>query len=652
MTLTSLEICGGAGGQALGLEQAGFEHVAVVDNDPDSCETLRRNRPGWKVVEQDLRGLDGRQFRGVDLLCGGVPCFIAGTMILTAGGYIPIEQVTTDDLVLTHRGVWKRVTRIMTKPHSALWEIQAGQKIVTTPGHPFYVRSQRAQWDNAQQRTTRAIDDPRWVEASNLNRNHRVGHVMPPIEQPSETRGSWWWLAGRYLADGWPARRAKTGAGNPVASEQGRIVIACGPGKEDELRKQLDAAGLRASEVRERAVLKLHIHGQEFYWWCQRFGHGASEKSLPGDALALPPALARHLLEGYLAGDGHLGRGGWEARTASKALALGLVMLAHRARDAAASIMEVKTPDTHVIEGRTVQQRPSWRVTIPLANRSHIIDGNYAWRLVKQSRFMGSIARVYNISVDEDESYIADGVIVHNCQPFSVGGLQLGVADERNLFPEALRLIEEAEPRGVLLENVKGLGGPKFDGFRALIITRLEQQGYQVWWNLELASAHGVPQLRPRMVLIALKWPWATAFRWPADPVTPTTAGLALYDLMKAGRWPGAAHWALERCNAIAPTLVGGSRKHGGPDLGPTRARAAWAKLGVNGGSVAEQAPGAIYPLDHMPRLTPRMMARLQGFPDDWEFAGGKTSVCRQIGNAFPPPVARDLGAAIREALQ
>lgn len=310
MTLTSLEICGGAGGQALGLEQAGFEHVAVVDNDPDSCATLRANRPGWKVVEQDLRELDGHQYRDIDLLCGGVPC-----------------------------------------------------------------------------------------------------------------------------------------------------------------------------------------------------------------------------------------------------------------------------------------------------------------------------------------------------SPFTVAGQQLGVADERNMFPEALRLATEIKPWAIMLENVKGLGEPRFDSFRAEVISVLRDLGYVVWWRLELASTHGVPQLRPRMVLIAMRWPYAGRFRWPTAVTVPQTAGVALYDLMKADGWPGAAHWALERCTAIAPTLVGGSKKHGGPDLGPTRARAAWEKLGVNGGSVAGQAPGPLHPIDHLPRLTPRMMARLQGFPDDWEFTGTKTSVCRQIGNAFCPPVAKDLGTAIREAL-
>ena len=74
MALSSLEICAGAGGQALGLEWAGFDHACLVEIEPPACATLRINRPHWNVVEGDLRVFDGRPFRGIDLLAGGVPC--------------------------------------------------------------------------------------------------------------------------------------------------------------------------------------------------------------------------------------------------------------------------------------------------------------------------------------------------------------------------------------------------------------------------------------------------------------------------------------------------------------------------------------------------------------------------------------------------
>ncbi|MBR1767055.1 MAG: DNA cytosine methyltransferase [Bacteroidales bacterium] len=71
----SLEICAGAGGQALGLEQAGFEHVALVEYEQEYCDCLRANRPAWNVICQDLHKFDGTKYRGqIDLLSGGVPC--------------------------------------------------------------------------------------------------------------------------------------------------------------------------------------------------------------------------------------------------------------------------------------------------------------------------------------------------------------------------------------------------------------------------------------------------------------------------------------------------------------------------------------------------------------------------------------------------
>jgi DNA (cytosine-5)-methyltransferase 1 len=237
------------------------------------------------------------------------------------------------------------------------------------------------------------------------------------------------------------------------------------------------------------------------------------------------------------------------------------------------------------------------------------------------------------------------------CPPFSIAGKQLGAGDERDLFGQALRLAGQARPRAVLLENVRGLAGRRFDGYRGQVLARLHELGYQTWWQQINASEHGVPQLRPRLVLIALRRPWSDRFGWPAPSATPpATVGHTLRDLMAARGWPGAPDWAAAAAG-IAPTIVGGSRKHGGPDLGPTRARQAWAALGVDGLGVADAAPGPGWPPGQPPRLTVRMVARLQGFPDSWEFAGRKTAAYRQVGNAFPPPVARALGIAIHRAL-
>ena len=109
-----------------------------------------------------------------------------------------------------------------------------------------------------------------------------------------------------------------------------------------------------------------------------------------------------------------------------------------------------------------------------------------------------------------------------------------------------------------------------------------------------------------------------------------------------------AGHWR-DHADLIAPTVVGGSKKHGGPDLGPTRAKKAWASLGVDGLGIADAAPDRDF--EGMPRLTVRMVARIQGFPDEWGFWGRKTAAYRQVGNAFPPPVAFAVAAAISKAI-
>lgn len=232
------------------------------------------------------------------------------------------------------------------------------------------------------------------------------------------------------------------------------------------------------------------------------------------------------------------------------------------------------------------------------------------------------------------------------CPPFSKAGRQLGGDDERDLFPVALNLVEAINPKAVMLENVRGLLDPKFADYRAGVEKRLSRN-YQVAWRLLNASDFGVPQLRPRVIMVAIRNDQGV-FSWPEPDVPPVTVGKALGKLMGQNGWEGARDWA-RQANKVAPTLVGGSKKHGGPDLGPTRARAAWAALGVDGRTIAEEAPPAGF--TGVPRLTVEMAARLQGFPADWHFVGRKTHAYRQVGNAFPPPVAEAVGLQIAQAI-
>jgi len=234
------------------------------------------------------------------------------------------------------------------------------------------------------------------------------------------------------------------------------------------------------------------------------------------------------------------------------------------------------------------------------------------------------------------------------CPPFSIAGKQLGADDERDLFPAGLRIIDEVRPKAVMIENVRGILAPSFEGYRAHIDESLRKMGYVAQWKLLNAADYGVSQLRPRVVIVALKRQYAGEFDWPQASTKVPTVGRLLADLMGSRGWGGVQEWR-KRANDIAPTVVGGSKKHGGPDLGPTRARKAWASLGVDGLGIADHPPSEDFV--GMPRLTVRMVARVQGFPDTWGFWGKKTASYRQVGNAFPPPVASAVATAISKAI-
>jgi DNA (cytosine-5)-methyltransferase 1 len=236
------------------------------------------------------------------------------------------------------------------------------------------------------------------------------------------------------------------------------------------------------------------------------------------------------------------------------------------------------------------------------------------------------------------------------CPPFSIAGRQLGADDDRDMFPSMLRIVKETQPRAVLIENVRGILNNRFTPFRAKIDKILKSEGFDSHWEIFNAADFGVPQNRFRVFLVALRRGETNPLRWPFPQKSPPkTVGAAIGDLMSLRGWRGVIEW-IKKAASPAPTIVGGSHKHGGPDLGPTRARREWAALGVDGLGLANEPPPPDF--SGMPRLTIPMVARLQSFPDDWKFAGSKTASYRQVGNALPVQLAFTLAKTVSECLQ
>lgn len=226
--------------------------------------------------------------------------------------------------------------------------------------------------------------------------------------------------------------------------------------------------------------------------------------------------------------------------------------------------------------------------------------------------------------------------------------------EEEQLLKAAVLLAHSIQPRALILENVPGLvGAGAFESLRGFVREELEHLGYGLHWFVLNAADFGVPQDRKQGVLVALKGRYFDRFRPPVPTVKdPVSVGSALRHSMVARGWTGADAWA-DGASSVAPTLVGGSDNRGGADLGPTGTKAAWARMRVNGGALADEVPG---PEDdnsqRLIKLTDAQTALLQGFPAEWRFAGRKTARYRQIGHASPPQVGKALGLAVAEALR
>ncbi len=510
-----VELFAGVGGFRLGLEPSGFQTVWANQWEPSTrtqhafdCYVRHfGDHPGHICddIEHALDEVDaGRaELPDHELLVGGFPCFAPGTMILTAAGHRPIEQVAVGDLVLTHLGRWRTVTATMSR--------QADQTLVlrghgipdvrTTDEHPFWARTRGRRWDNERRRDVRTFDEPGWLPAAQIDASTYLAQVHPAESCPPpvdiEQTPDFYWLVGRYLADGWRA----------TSNGKGRVVVCANIDEADAVEARVRRV-FPCTRSEERTVVKFHITRTAFHHWLEGFGSGAAGKRVPGWLFAIDAARASALLEGYATGDGSPWQGGWKSTTVSRSLALGIALLVQHAQGIVASIHEVHVPDSTVIEGRSVRQRTQYQVVVPPRNRSAFLERGIGWKLVRSSR-PGPASEVFNLSVEEDESYIADGCAVHNCQDYSVAktlnqarGLQ---GKKGILWWQIHRLLEMKRPPFLFLENVdRLLKSPADQRGRdfAIMLATLNDLGYEVEWRVVNAADYGFPQRRRRVYIV------------------------------------------------------------------------------------------------------------------------------------------------------
>ncbi len=399
----------------------------------------------------------------IGLIIGGSPCFPGDTLVMTNAGHKNIRDIAVGDEVLTHMGRWRKVTKIGSTPNQHVVSIRGygNPGIHATPNHPFYSRRLRRIWNNHNRAYKRVFDAPQWLQAKELGVDKYLGMIQLPEGQPSSPRTpEFWRLMGRYAGDGWYQEIKRS---ERINSYQYKFIVCCGVQDIDEMKRVFDSAGYNYNTIKERTGYKFYIYSKEMVGFVKEMGKGASNKRVHPQLWRETQENQLAFLEGYLSADGCKKKNCMSATTTSKELAYGIQLLVHKLYGQPCSLYRVDPPSRHIIEGRIVNQKPYYEIRFKKdsAKNDHAFtDGVYSWVPIKDiSSVDGVVERVYNISVEEDESYTANNLIVHNCQDLSVAKKgREGLSGARSsLFWEFVRLIKECKPKYFVLENVNSM---------------------------------------------------------------------------------------------------------------------------------------------------------------------------------------------------
>lgn len=448
-------------------------------------EILKDEYRNGEWYANDIRRVYAGDIPKADCWCFGFPCFAKGTYILTEKGYIPIEDVSVGDKVLTHKGRWRKVTATMHRDGARLWDVN-GFGILptrTTAEHPYYV--------------TKPDQPMEFKKVEQLDDSWYSTMVLPDAESDGYSK-EMWWIIGRYLADGWRVERKDRPSG-------GRIVFAISDDKRAEFEQRLREAKLHGTYTKERTCGKYHVCNNQLYEYLEKFGKYAHGKRIPREALCLPREKAKYFFDGYMSGDGRSDRE--EATSTSAALILGMCIIAQRLGKSVPAVYYTRRDEKCVIQGRECRQRDTYTFRISSKSVKGHYRARYVCRELYQPTESDDFGTVYNISVEEDNSYVANGAIVHNCQDISVAGKQAGFQGNRSsLFFRVMYLVgqlkEEDKPTYLFIENVKNLlsvnGGWDF----ARLLIEMERGGYDAEWQVLNSKDFGVPQNRERCFII------------------------------------------------------------------------------------------------------------------------------------------------------
>lgn len=504
----------------------------------------------------DITKVDETKIKPFNMICGGSPCFVEGTMVLTENGYLPIEKVISGDKVLTHKNRYMKVKKTMINHTNKIigFRTPVSETIYCTSEHPIYIRKNNRKWNNVKKKYDRVFEKPIWKSASEIQVGDYVGTAINQIEELPDWNGyfyyqnqyklslntknelsnlfknkSFWYLVGRYIGDGWLN-----------SSDEKSVIICCRNDEIPLITEALENIGLHYSISKQSTINRIQITKKELNIYLRRFGHGASSKHLTKDIINLPVDLLRCFLKGYIDSDGCFTQGRYKITTVSRRLAYEIGECIAKVYHRPFSIYFTARPKTHVIEGRIVNQKDTYQICWKAKEDKKdmaFYECGYIWSPIKKVHEEDTNELVYNLEVEEDNSYLVQGVIVHNCQDFSTAGKGEGskwkcldCGHEYNpltvhysnrhkcpmcgsenldktrssLLVEWLRVIRENKPKWGIYENVKNIVGVKFKETFQMFLDELHEYGYNTYFKVLNSKNFGVPQNRERVYLIII----------------------------------------------------------------------------------------------------------------------------------------------------
>ena len=459
----------------LALERAGIkiDSYDAYEIEKNAIKATETNFPDV-VQHGDVTKEDFTKYKGkIDLIIGGSPCFPEDALVLCEEGLKPISRIQVGDKVITHKGRLRKVLKTGAKFSNTVMVKGAGSSgIECTPNHPFYTCNKNRVWNKEKHDYEYILTDPTWEKAENLKGkmwlnlcNFNENLSIPPFPKGKQgTRGkgkisdfkftpAFFYFIGRWLGDGWTNIHKRK---HRPDSWMKRIVVCCSHDEAGELRVSLKETGLHFSENDERTVHRFTCSSTQLYdWLTENFGRYSGGKKIPLWVYSLPVEYKQQLIMGYVDADGYINKkGNIVVASVNKALIVEFKILMGQI-GFTSCLSHYKRNPTCVIEGRTVNQRDTYGCDCYSNPRSSMFVKEGYWGLVRSVEPYRESVMVYNLEVEEDNSYTVDGIVVHNCQGFSSSGKQLNFNDPRSkLFFEYVRAIKECQPKYFLLENV------------------------------------------------------------------------------------------------------------------------------------------------------------------------------------------------------